>query len=69
MRFRSTRGASPDVDLGTAILGGLATDGGLYLPNAFVPLEPAAIQRCRESTLTETAMTVLAPFCADAVGT
>jgi threonine synthase len=68
MRFRSTRGASPDVDLGTAILHGLAPDGGLYLPNTIVPIDPAAIQRDRDATLIEIATKVLGPFCADAVG-
>ena len=32
MRYRSSRGASPAVGFGDALLGGLAPDGGLYLP-------------------------------------
>jgi threonine synthase len=68
MRFRSTRGASPDVNLDTAVLKGLAADGGLYLPSRIAPLEPAVIRQHRDAPLHEIAMTVLAPFCADAVG-
>jgi hypothetical protein len=32
MRFLSTRGAAPPVDLATALTRSLAPDGGLYLP-------------------------------------
>jgi len=32
MRFRSTRGAAEEVDFSTALLRGLAPDGGLYVP-------------------------------------
>jgi threonine synthase len=67
MRFRSTRGASPDVDLVTAILEGVAADDGLYLPNHIAPLAGAAVRGHRDATLHEIAAAVLAPFCEGAV--
>jgi len=32
MQYHSTRGLFPEVDSAQAVLNGLATDGGLYLP-------------------------------------
>ena len=46
MRFRSTRGQSPDVGFSAALLQGLAPDGGLYVPGAWPDLAavgPAAL--------------------------
>ncbi|NLY90705.1 MAG: threonine synthase [Firmicutes bacterium] len=39
MRYISTRGQSPPVTVATALLSGLAPDGGLYLPEVF-PVAP-----------------------------
>jgi threonine synthase len=38
MKFRSTRGQSPDVGFSAALLQGLAPDGGLYVPGAWPDL-------------------------------
>jgi threonine synthase len=38
MRFRSTRGQSPDVGFSAALLQGLAPDGGLYVPGSWPDL-------------------------------
>ena len=35
MRYKSTRGESPEVPFSEVLLGGLAPDGGLYMPEAF----------------------------------
>jgi threonine synthase len=60
MRFRSTRGESPDASLGEAIARGLAPDGGLYVPTAFPSIDPA---RLRETTTTAAlASRLLEPF-------
>jgi len=43
MQLRSTRSASPPVGADTALLAGLAPDGGLYVPVAFPKLDSALI--------------------------
>lgn len=66
MRYRSSRGASPAVGFGDALLGGLAPDGGLYLPERWPQLtaeagadsSPASPERSYESL----AVSVMAPF-------
>ncbi len=47
MRLASTAGRAPVTDLPTALLHGLAPDGGLYLPEALQPLSPAAVSQLR----------------------
>ncbi len=42
MRFRSTRGQSPDVGFSAALLQGLAPDGGLYVPGEWPSLAAVA---------------------------
>ena len=62
MKFRSTRGTSA-VGLSEAIAAGVATDGGLYVPESlpqFVPQDFAV-----DSTLAAVASRLLAPFFAD----
>jgi len=61
MRFVSTRGGTPPVSAGAAMLAGLAPDGGLYVPEAFPVLDPAGLQ-ADGATLADTAARVLAPF-------
>jgi threonine synthase len=60
IRYLSTRGHSPATSLSGAIAAGLAPDGGLYVPEAFPRLDPAAFDPA--ATLAETATTLLAPF-------
>ncbi len=47
MRLISTAGGSPAADLKTALLQGLAPDGGLYLPERFTPLPAATLESLR----------------------
>jgi threonine synthase len=62
MKFVSTRGAGSSADLRTAVLGGLAPDGGLYLPEQ-VPLLPESFfARLGGTSLGETAVAVLHPY-------
>jgi threonine synthase len=61
-RFVSTRGATPPVPAGAAMLAGLAPDGGLYVPEAFPRLDAGAVPA--DATLAATAAQLLAPFVA-----
>ena len=63
MRFVSTRGQSPAVSLSDAIRNGAAPDGGLYLPEAQVAADPAALDPA--PGLPDFAARFLAPFFAD----
>ncbi|GAB3341668.1 threonine synthase [Marilutibacter aestuarii] len=58
MDFTSTRGQTPPTDIDTALVAGLAPDGGLYVP-AQVPRLGLEGPR---ATLADTATAVLAPF-------
>ena len=58
MKFVSTRGQAPAVDIDAALVAGLAPDGGLYVPDTI----PAAdLARPRDS-LADTALASLAPW-------
>ncbi len=57
LRYRSSRGLAPEVDFGDALLGGLAPDGGLYLPAAWPALSEAAPEH-----YAELAAMVMQPF-------
>jgi threonine synthase len=65
MRFLSTRGAAPPVDLATALTRSLAPDGGLYLPERIDPLPPGRLAELRGAPLPEIAVAALGPFFAE----
>ena len=67
MRYVSTRGTAPALDFEAATLAGLASDGGLYVPEAWPTLSPEAIAALGGLTYPETASAVLAPFVGEAV--
>ena len=67
MRYISTRGAAPTLDFTQATLAGLASDGGLYVPDAWPRWSADDIAGLRDLTYAQTAARVLAPFVADAV--
>ena len=58
MRYISTRGAE-QTDLVGAVLGGLAGDGGLFVPEELPRLDPSSM---RGETLAQIAAELLAPF-------
>lgn len=71
MRFVTTRShrsvdaasrSAVSVSLRTAMLEGLAPDGGLYVPETIEPWREAEIARLPERTLTETAYRALRPY-------
>jgi threonine synthase len=62
MRYVSTRGASPAISFLDALLGGLAPDGGLYVPEVWPRLDPAVIAAAATAPYAETAAAVLTLF-------
>jgi threonine synthase len=60
LKFVSTRGAAPSVSLTEAIAGGLAPDGGLYVPTRLPAVDPAGI--AGGSSLPAVARAALAGF-------
>lgn len=64
MRYISTRGAAPALDFANVVLAGLASDGGLYVPETVPQLSPAAIRDLRTLSYPELAATVMGPFAA-----
>ena len=64
MRFVSTVGESPPVDLAAAVFAGPAPDGGLYLPESLPPADPTVFAD-PSLTVPQRAARLLAPFLAD----
>ena len=62
MRFISTRGRAPAVGFTDAVLGGLATDGGLYVPEGWPRLQPAEIRGFLGAPYAEVAARVIGAF-------
>ncbi len=60
MRYKSTRGLSPEVSAFDAIIQGLAPDGGLYIPKELPRLDSAVFDP--NLSYTSVAKLVLAPF-------
>ena len=61
MRYVSTRGRAPELGFADVLLAGLATDGGLYVPEAW----PALPAMPRGGTYAEQAAALVAPFVGD----
>ncbi|MBN8808956.1 MAG: threonine synthase [Sphingomonas sp.] len=68
MRYQSTRGTAPILDFRDATLAGLASDGGLYVPETWPTLSRAAIADMAGLSYVETAVRVMLPFVGDALG-
>ena len=62
MRYVSTRGAAPVLGFGDVLLAGLASDGGLYVPEHWPALAPDALANAAGATYTETAVEVMWPY-------
>ncbi len=67
MHYVSTRGEAPPLGFLDATLAGLARDGGLYVPDAWPRLDPAAIAGLAGRPYAEVAVEVIRPFVAGAV--
>ena len=62
MRYKSTRGESPEVTFSEVLLGGLAPDGGLYMPETFPQFSIQEIQSWSELPFDQLASKILYPF-------
>ena len=62
MRYVSTRGQAPDLGFADTVLAGLASDGGLYVPESYPPLTRDDLLALRGAPYAEVAARVIAPF-------
>ena len=65
MKYISTRGQSPAQSFSEILLGGLAPDGGLYLPESYPQLTDADLTAMRAMNYRELAFAVLSRFATD----
>ena len=65
MKYISTRGQSPAQSFSEILLGGLAPDGGLYLPESYPQLSDADLTAMRGMNYRELAFAVLSRFVTD----
>ncbi len=67
MKYISTRGEAPVLGFEDALLAGLASDGGLYVPESWPRLSEAMIAGFADKPFSEIAVSVLHPFMGDDV--
>ncbi|WP_152206160.1 threonine synthase [Marinobacter changyiensis] len=67
MRYISTRGAAPALGFEDVLLTGLATDGGLYVPESLPHFTLEEIRSWRGLSYSELAFNVMYPFVEDAI--
>jgi len=65
MRYQSTRGNSPQQSFLEILLGGLAPDGGLYLPTQYPRVTSAQLDSWRGLSYADLAYEVLSLYCDD----
>ena len=64
MQYVSTRGSAPALGFEDVTLAGLASDGGLYVPESWPSFSPDDIRALSGLSYVETAVRVMAPFVA-----
>jgi threonine synthase len=67
LKYVSTRGAAPVLGFQDVLLTGLATDGGLYVPQSWPEWSPETFQRLAGRPYAEVALAVMRPFVGDAI--
>lgn len=67
MRYISTRGRAPSLDFAGVTLAGLASDGGLYVPERWPGLTADEIRNLRGLPYAELAAQVMQPFVGDSL--
>jgi len=68
MHYVSTRGSAPRLGFEDVTLAGLAADGGLYVPESWPSFSTAEIAALRGLSYVDTAVAVMKPFVAGALG-
>jgi threonine synthase len=67
MNYRSTRGGVASVDFADAVRMGLATDGGLLVPEALPSVAPETLEEWRRLRFQDLALELMGPFVGDAL--
>ncbi len=67
MKYVSTRGKAPVLGFDDVLLSGLATDGGLYVPEAWPSLAPADLKRLKGVRYEEAAFKIMRPFVGETI--
>ena len=67
MKYYSTNGKSPEVNLREAVLKGMPEDSGLYMPNSIPVFPKSKIANFKQMTFPETALTVAEKLIGDAI--
>lgn len=62
MQYISTRGQAPDLGFCDAVLAGLATDGGLYLPKTWPQISTNQLSQLSNASYQEIAFAIISPF-------
>ncbi|WP_427023445.1 threonine synthase [Aureimonas ureilytica] len=65
MRYVSSRGDAPTLGFADVLLAGLATDGGLYVPETWPTLSPETIASFAGRPYADVALEILSPFVGD----
>ncbi|MEO0436575.1 MAG: threonine synthase [Pseudomonadota bacterium] len=65
MRYLSTRGRAPVLSFEDVLLTGLASDGGLYVPESLPSFTPAELDSMAAMSYSELALKIVHPFVAD----
>ncbi|MDO7843974.1 threonine synthase [Sphingomonas immobilis] len=67
MKYVSTRGNAPVLDFEQVTLAGLASDGGLYLPESWPSFTTEQIAALKGASYVDTAVAVMTPFVGDSL--
>ena len=67
MQFVSTRGEAPVLGFSDAVLSGLASDGGLYLPESWPQISPDEIASFAGKPYADAAFAVISRFVGDEI--
>ena len=67
MKYVSTRGKAPILNFEDAVIAGLASDGGLYVPESIPSFSKAEIDSFRELSYEELMLKVITPFIGDEI--
>ena len=65
MLYKSTRGKEQGISFQDVLFSGLASDGGLYIPESLPDFDPMIFSRFCEMSYEQTAFSVLKPFIGD----